>query len=203
MKALTKIVFPKSTGIRCLMMPYIQGNSVSVPEEIRQQYGKILDSIYLEEGEIGYLTIDESFVEPGKAQRAYRAKFGRALHTEACFTPDKLYCWGGTNRWGGSPNVLIDQDTKVLLINNIDDSCALWDAVHHNTSLDGDIGDCADDYPYEHAIMMKAGEVHQIGVLTPHESLPIKQGGNRQFVRIVGKGVHGREHYFTKNPLMK
>lgn len=49
---------------------------------------------------------------------------------------------------------------------------------------------------------MKAGEVHQIGILTPHESLPITKGGNRQFIRIVSSGVYGREPYFTKNPLM-
>lgn len=50
--------------------------------------------------------------------------------------------------------------------------------------------------------MMKAGEVHKIGILTPHESLPVREHFLRQFLRIVGAGVHGREEYFTINPLM-
>jgi hypothetical protein len=49
---------------------------------------------------------------------------------------------------------------------------------------------------------MKAGEVHEIGILTPHESLPVMADFNRQFLRIVGSGVHGREEYFTQNSLM-
>lgn len=197
----SKIQFPKHTGIQCLMMPYIQGDSSTVPQEIRNSYGHVLDNTFIKKGDIGFLTIDESAVEAGKAQRAYRAKYRRALHTEVGKLPNKVYCWGGGG-WAGRANVELSSDTKILLANSIDDTCALWDATHHNTSSDGDIGDCADDYPYNHAILMKAGEVHQIGILTPHESLPITKGGNRQFIRIVSSGVYGREPYFTKNPLM-
>ena len=49
---------------------------------------------------------------------------------------------------------------------------------------------------------MKTGEVHKIGILTPHESLPMKCDTNRQFLRIVSAGVHGRESFFTINPLL-
>jgi hypothetical protein len=90
-----------------------------------------------------------------------------------------------------------------LLANNIDNTCAIWDSVHENTSFDGDIGDCAEEYPYSKAIMVRAGDVHRIGILTPHESLPVTNSVNRQFLRIVGSGVHGRESHFTINPLMK
>lgn len=68
--------------------------------------------------------------------------------------------------------------------------------------MDGDIGDAAHLYPYETATYMRAGEVHEIGILTPHESLPVKQSANRQFLRIISSGVYGRESYFTKNPLV-
>jgi hypothetical protein len=60
----------------------------------------------------------------------------------------------------------------------------------------------ADNYPYSDAIFLKAGEVHEIGILTPHESLPVRQNFDRQFLRILSSGVHGREEYFTENPLM-
>ena len=89
-----------------------------------------------------------------------------------------------------------------MLANNVDYSCAIWNAEQEQTSLDGDIGYLADHYPYESAILMRAGDVHEIGILTPHESLPVDRDVNRQFLRIVSSGVHGREPYFTENRLM-
>lgn len=195
------ITFPTFSGIRCLMMPYIQGDPTSVPEQFRRGYKKILEAVFLKRGERGYLTIDESLANKGRPHRGTRAKFERPLHTEAGRHPDMVYAWGGGG-WGNSHRVTLDGNVEVLLANNVNDSCALWDVEHKDTTIDGDIGHLADQYPYERAIMMKAGEVHKIGILTPHESLPVKQDTMRQFLRIVGSGVHGREEYFTANPLM-
>ena len=199
-----KISFPDYKGIRCLMMPYIQGEPLSVPKEFRNGYEEILTHTYISRGDLGYLTIDESMTSKGKPHRGDRAKYGRALHTEAGKTPEKLLCWGHTSplRWGGGNKVFLDRDTQILLANNLSSSCAVWEKEHEDTSLDGDIGNYADLYPLEEAIAMQAGEVHQIGVLTPHESLPTDKIYGRQFLRIVSNGVHGREDYFTKNPLM-
>lgn len=204
MKTNNYVKFPRFSGIRCLMMPYLQGHIESVPEEYSNGYEDFIENNYLEKDEIGFLTIDESEVKAGKPHRGDRAKFGRALHTEGGKNPDLVLCsWGGGGcSWGRSRAVLLEMDTEVLLVNNLDDSCAIWDVTHENTSLDGDIGDFADEYPYAQADMMKAGEVHRIGILTPHESLPVKRDFNRQFLRIVGKGVHGREKHFTVNPLV-
>jgi hypothetical protein len=195
-----QIQFPEFSGIRCLMMPYIQGDPESVPEKYRKGYETVLRDVYCVRGDVGYLTIDESIAKAGKPHRGSRAKYGRSLHTEAGRHPDKVYAWGGGN-WGGGNRVTLDRDVKILLANNLDDSCAVWDAEHEETSLDGDIGHAADEYPYEIARMMKAGEVLEIGILTPHESLPVKASVKRQFLRIVSSGVHGREPYFTVNPL--
>jgi hypothetical protein len=157
--------------------------------------------VFVREGEIGYLTIDESVATAGIPHRGNRAKHGRTLHTEAGKLPGTTYNWGGTV-WGGKPNVTVDRGVEILLANNLDDSCAVWDAVHEDTSLDGDIGHVAERYPYSDAVLMKSGEVHRIGILTPHESLPVRSTVDRQFLRIVSAGVHGREPYFTENPLM-
>lgn len=194
------IRFPKFAGTRCLMMPYIQGDPNSVPKEY-QAYRDILRNLFIRQGDIGFLTIDESPIEKGKPHRGARAKFARALHTEAGRHPDKVYAWGGGG-WGSSHRVTLDKDVEILLANNIDNSCAVWDAWHEHTSVDGDIGDKVDDYPYSAATMMRAGDVFKIGILTPHESLPINQNANRQFLRIVSSGVHGRESYFTENQLV-
>lgn len=165
-------------------------------------YAGIIQSTFLKKGDIGYLTIDESVAVEGTPHRGARAKFSRALHTEAGRHPDKVYAWGDGGGWGGNHRVTLDRSVEILLANNLDNSCARWEAVHETTSLDGDIGHAAGQYPYEDAVMMKAGEVHRIGILTPHESLPVMQTTKRQFLRIVGSGVHGREPYFTVNPLM-
>lgn len=191
------ITFPEFTGVRCLMMPYIQGDSNSLPEEYKN-YKDIIDSTYIKKGDIGFLTIDESLVKQGKPHRGDRATTNRALHTEVGRHPDKVYSWGGGG-WGRDHRVTLDPDVEILLANSLDDSCAVWDASHEDTSLDGDIGYAADQYPYSDAKYMKAGEVHKIGILTPHESLPVKQDTNRQFLRIVSSGVHGRESHFTVN----
>lgn len=201
----TEIKFPEPTGIRCLMMPYIQGDPESVPKEFLGEYSDIISSLFFEEGAIGYLTIDESPVQRGVPHRGNRAKYGRALHTEAG-KPEGLeqFVWGSNPKptWGGRFNVVLDEDTEVFLANSIDKSCALWDCTHEDTSADGDIGHVSDSYLYDDAVFMGAGDVYKIGILTPHESLPLKADGYRQFLRIVSSGVHGREPYFTENRLL-
>ena len=194
------ITFPTFRGIRCLMMPYIQGEPDSVPEAYRG-YGDILQSLFFEKRAIGFLTIDESVATQGTPHRGQRAKFGRALHTEAGRLPGKIYAWGGGG-WGRQHHVELEPDVAILIANNLEGSCAVWDSVHEDTSDDGDIGDKANQYPYTLADFMKAGEVRKIGIFTPHESLPVSSTVNRQFLRIISSGVHGREPYFTQNPLV-
>jgi hypothetical protein len=184
------------------MMPYIQGESSSLPKQYAA-YADVLDSIFLKRGDIGFLTIDESPAAAGLPHRGARAKYSRALHTEAGRDPQRFYCWGSGGGWGKAPHkVLLERTVRILLSSNLDDSCAVWDSEHENTSNDGDIGFAANQYPYEAARFLKAGEVCEIGILTPHESLPVKKDFNRQFLRIVSSGVHGREDYFTENPLL-
>ena len=195
------ITFPVFSGLRCLMMPYIQGEPDSVPSGYHA-YADILRNVFVRKGDIGYLTIDESVALKGTPHRGTRATTDRAIHTEVGRHPDMVYSWGSGGNWGASHRVTVDADVEILLANNLDDSCAVWNTIHEDTSLDGDIGHAAADYPYSTAVMMKAGEVHRIGILTPHESLPVKQDVRRQFLRIVSSGVHGREAYFTENPMM-
>lgn len=195
------IEFPRYSGLRCLMMPYIQGDPNSVPETYTL-YREIIKSVFIRRGDLGFLTIDESIAVAGKPHRGKRAKYARALHTEAGRDYNEILQWGSGGNWGGRKAVTLDRDVKVLIASNLDNSCAVWNAEHELTSLDGDIGHEAGRYPYSDAIMLKAGEVREIGILTPHESLPVLKDFNRQFLRIVSSGVHGREPYFTENPLV-
>lgn len=194
------IDFPKFSGTRCLMMPYIQGDPSSLPDAYAA-YEDIVASVFLRRGDVGFLTIDESLAVAGKPHRGQRARYARALHTEAGILRG-IYRWGSGPTWGGRPAVTLDRDVRILIASNMDRTCAVWDSEHEDTSADGDIGHAAGEYPYDDAIFLKKGEVREIGILTPHESLPVERDAHRQFLRIVSSGVHGREDYFTANPLM-
>jgi hypothetical protein len=180
------------------MMPFVQGDPRSVPKSF-SAYADILSKVFLRRGDVGYLTIDESVASAGRPHRGDRAKHGRAIHTEAGRRP------GGSLAWGSSqqPLVTLEPDVEILIASSVGESCAVWPSVHERTTVDGDIGHEADSYPLSSATILLAGEVCRIGVLTPHESLPVKADVRRQFLRIVGAGVHGREPYFTANPLVE
>jgi hypothetical protein len=197
------IHFPEFTGIKCNMMPFIQGDSSSLPDEYKP-YAKIIDDNYLEKGEIGLLTIHESFVEGGKSQRGYNSTgINRNVHIEVG-RHEKLNRWGGGggSSWGGKYETLLDDETMVLITNNISDTCRVWDVKETRYTKDGDLSDYIEKYPEETGILLKSGEVAKISIFTPHECINQTQSGKRQFFRIVGKGVRGREEYFTINPLI-
>lgn len=197
------IRFPQFTGARCLMMPFIQGDSSSLPE-IYKPYSKIIDDNYLEKGEIGFLTIDEKFVEAGKSQRGYNTSgINRNVHIEVGRNENKNH-WGdgGGSSWGGKYKTVLDDNTMVLIANSISDTCRLWDVKERAYTKDGDLSAYIEKYPEETGVLLKSGEVAKISIFTPHECVNQKFSGKRQFFRIVGKGVRGREDYFTANPIL-
>ena len=193
-----KIEFPKFSGIKCNMMPFIQGDSGSLPDAYKS-YSSVIDKSYLEKGEIGFLTIDESFVESKKTQRGYNASgIDRNVHIEVGRN-EQSNDWGG-NPWGGRANTRLDNDTMVLIANSISDTCRVWDAMELAYTKDGDLSEYIHKYPEDTGILLQAGELAKISIFTPHECVAQNESSNRQFFRIVGKGVKGREDYFTTNP---
>lgn len=199
----SKINFPEFTGVKCNMMPFIQGDSGSLPETFKP-YSTIIDSLFLEKGEIGFLTIDESFVKAQTSQRGYNSKgINRNVHIEVGRTKE-YNCWGGSggSSWGGRNRTLLDDSTMVLIANSISDTCRYWNVKEMAYTQDGDLSDYISKYPEETGLLMKKGDVAKISIFTPHECVAQKEDGIRQFFRIVGKGVKGREDYFTINPLV-
>ncbi len=197
------IQFPEFTGVQCNMMPFVQGDSSSLPE-IYKPYSAIVDENFLEKGEIGFLTIQESFVDAGKSQRGYGGTLNRNVHVEVGRYKN-LNHWGdsgGGNGWGGRFNTLLDDATMILIANSISDTCRVWDAKEMAYTKDGDLSNYLNKYPEETGILLKSGDIAKISIFTPHECIPQSQSDKRQFLRIVGKGVRGREDYFTINPLV-
>lgn len=200
---INKIEFPEFIGIKCNMIPFIQGDSSSLPEQY-QSYSKIINENFLEKGEIGLLTIDESFVEANKSQRGYNSKgINRNVHIEVGRN-ERVNHWGsgGGSSWGGRYNTILDDETMVLIANSISNTCRVWDTKELSYTKDGDLSDYIEKYPEHTGIELMSGEVAKISIFTPHECIPQKTSAKRQFFRIVGKGVKGREEYFTVNPLI-
>lgn len=203
MKIVNKIQFPEFTGIKCNMMRFIQGDPSSLPD-IYKPYYQIINENYLEKGEFGYLTIHESYVEANKSQRGYNSKgLKRNVHIEVGIDNNENH-WGsgGGSSWGGRYNTLLDDKTMVLIANNISDTCRVWNKIEKSPTKDGDLSEYIEKYPEDTGILLKSGEVAKISIFTPHECINQKESCNRQFFRIIGKGVTGREDYFTINPLI-
>lgn len=89
-----------------------------------------------------------------------------------------------------------------LIANSISDTCRLWNNKEMRFTQNGDLSQYINEYPEHTGILMKAGEVAKISIFTPHECVNQSHSSKRQFFRIVGKGVTGREDYFTVNPLI-
>lgn len=196
-----KITFPEFKGIKCNMMPFIQGDSSTIPEEYKS-YSDIIDNNFLQLGEIGYLTIEESFVKSKSSQRGFNS-FGidRNVHIEVGRKNGRNK-WG-SNTWGSKDLVTLHDSTEVLIANNVDNTCMFWDQIEKRETEDGDLGEYISDYDRKNGILLKNGDLAKISIFTPHECLYQKQSGFRQFFRIVGSGVNGRESYFTTNHLIQ
>ena len=182
------------------MMPFIQGDPDSLPEEF-SSYGDIIKQHTLEYGEVGWLTIDESEVQAGGSQRGYNATgIDRNVHVEVGRLGEFLK-WGGG--WNGSPTTTLQSTTQVLIANSVSGTCRVWPVFEERYTPDGDLSVYIEDYPENTGVLLNAGDLAKIGILTPHECVAQSQSGRRQFLRIVGQGVKGREPYFTINPKMQ
>ena len=78
------MIFPEFSGLRCLMMPYVQGEPESIPREYAA-YSEIVRDVFIRRGDIGYLTIDESLAHAVDAQAPLRvdALDGHEAHVRA------------------------------------------------------------------------------------------------------------------------
>jgi len=182
--------WPKPKDICINMMPFVIGDSTSIPEEFRA-YCSLLERISFpneELGEIGYLTIHESTVEPGKTQRR------PGIHIDA---PGLLMSDGivesTESGWGMGFFTKYQPHGGIYVISNVDNSCAVWPLSVKNPSEivgpGGDIDHLA-DFLGEPEIM-ESRMLYWMTDRTPHAALPNteKKAVYRQFVRVTTPDV--------------
>jgi len=191
--------WPTPKDININMMPFIIGDKNSIPEEYIQYWPLISRCKFSrsEKGQVGYLTIHESLVEPNKSQRR------PGLHIESPGSLSNSYGYGYDNlciNWGGGATfgtfydvtkqeITWNRTGGIFMASNLSDSCAVWNAGILNPEQIVDHGGNIDHLRQVlgKPKLIKKGEIWWIQDNTPHESLLLKQATPqyRQFFRIV------------------
>lgn len=203
------IKFPKPTGIKINMMPFVMRwgfESTKLPEYLRG-YDMLLQRVafYCQKdcGKICYLTIDESFVDEGHSQRR------PGLHIES---PGMIAVNGGYEEaecvaWGGLGSDDGGRTGGIYMCSNMDRTCEIWNCKIEGHGAIGTLGDM------EHLrntftghgvrrLYTEANRMYWITDRTPHESLPVEKSGVRQFFRIVTSKLSvWYSQHSTPNPL--
>ena len=197
------VTFPPPQDININMLPFRIGERSSLPKQYwpywRLIVGTRLDTDHL--GKVGYLTIQESWVEPGECQRR------PGLHTDRHpnLALDLARQWladGKGNPWKDCPLAWHWGGRKggIYLASNVANTTRVWDCFVRKP---GPFGNCEH---LRHAL--GAGNAVPANVMvwmtdgTPHEALPVEKRVYRQFIRVVGPDVHvWYADHSTHNPL--
>ena len=207
--------FPDPSDININMMPFVMVNTfeeTKLPDYLRQYFEQVVNQCILrdEQGKIGYLTIQESFVEKGLSQRR------PGIHTES---PGVLMLKGGNGQldhrlyhfsWGqGACSIRQVLKGGIYMASSVPNSCRIWNCQirrpeGNSPDVVGEHGDIEHLRPFlpSSCETMDANTVYWLTDRTPHESLPLTKGTYRQFFRLVTSQVSAWfEDHSTKNPL--
>lgn len=201
-----RVSFPQPDNRNVNMMPFIFGEKTSLPDYLKCYYPLIEQCPYTtdDKGKVGFLTVHESYVDIGVAQRR------EGLHVErpgsfdddpgaSSFTPATEHRWGMGMFYGDD-----HYQGGIFMASSIADTSEVWDAL-----VDVRVPNIADRHGgCEHlrgligqGTKLKADELIWMTDCTPHEALPQKESGYRQFFRVVTPFVtHWYEDHSTENP---
>lgn len=192
-----QIEFPPLKNRNVNMMPFVFGQKKSLPSDLQLYFDCIEKCPYHEDekGNIGYLTVHESHIQAGSAQRR------EGLHIEQpgvidttntknspAFKPGEEHYWGCGVFY--SPD---EYKGGIFFASNVDNTSAIYNALVDTKQKIGIVdrhGGC------EHLrqligppTLLKANELIWMTDRTPHEALVQKKEGVRQFFRVVTSKV--------------
>jgi hypothetical protein len=179
------------------------GDPSSLPNYLQPYYETCIASCNVMPYEIGkvcYLTVSEGYVRAKDTQRR------GGIHVEApgiYLLKDSTFVAGLENVWGLGRAVTPDElHGGIFMASTVDSTCAVWDAlVESNASMDSHGG-------VDH-LRPLLGEARRVGGneliwmtdKTPHEALPQKYNGHRQYFRLVTSEISlWYEDHSTPNP---
>jgi len=175
-KTLGSVKFPSSTELNINMMPFISGDLASLPEYLHS-YKDILEACPLKKGSTVYLTVHEAILGEGEYLRR------PGIHTDGTSNLN----WGGG--WGSKEGIYIASN---------DGNSRIWDYETYDVDHMGALK----ELPKDVGLVCNPNQLYWITDRTPHESLPAKQKGIRQFFRLVSSEVSvWYSKHSTPNPL--
>lgn len=194
------VAFPKPTGIDINMMPFVMGDKQSLWKKFHAYWPLIQQSVTdLENGKIGYLTIQESAVAAGRSQRrpGLHLETPGVIMTKGKVVDVRLHWGGGT---GEGETIL----GGLYTASTVENSCRAWDMrIDHPADVVGPLGEA------EHlrdllgeGTFLKESTLYWMTDCTPHESVPLPEGATRQYFRLVTSAVSvWYAKHSTANPL--
>ena len=221
-----KLAWPVAKGRNVNMMPFKLGDRKSLPSNL-SDYWKLIESFRIPKSEndfVCYLTIQESTVKTGTSQRR------PGLHTESpgfvslqlengesqtvsglLADSSNAHIRPGVYRsyicWGGGFFGADGLEGGIFMASNVSESCRVYHCRVSDPSLIGTNGNVEHlrnylDRSNVKVSMIPANHLFWMTDTTPHESMPLKEDVERQYIRIVTHGISAwyAEHS-TPNPL--
>lgn len=189
------VQFPRPSAIRINMMPYIVNDKKSIPLEY-QHYWPLIEQCEAtsamdnHKGGVGYVTIDESIVQKGTAQRR------PGIHIERT---QYQHNWGGGS-WGSGVISNGKPVDGLFMTSNISNSNRIWDVRAEKCDYGGDCEYMRSDLknPY----CPEKNELIWLTDTCPHEVIPLNRTQLRQWFRLVSPNVDTwNQKYCTSNRL--
>ncbi|BCJ91809.1 hypothetical protein IZ6_25440 [Terrihabitans soli] len=184
-----QIDFPEFSGLRVMMMPVVLGDLGSIPDMLASYRGVLTKLFALggHAGSVGYVTIDEKHLTPGDTTRR------GGLHVDGVYQ-GKMGAWGGGGGWGSVGNGMLTVSSYP--------ACRAWN--QHFIGMPGDEGECdhlIDQLDPKAERVFGAGEVYWLDGLCVHESMPVPEETDRQFIRLSLPSNGPWFEGYTENPL--
>ena len=206
------VKFPKPADININMMPFVMGRNfkeTKLPKKLKSYWESVIQHCIVdnEVGNIGYLTIDERFVDEGLSHRRpgiHTESPGVTMLKDSRGIVKPIYLpWGGGQFFGS-----LELEGGIYMASNVENSCRVWQCQIQQPEVDsldivgkhGDVEHLREFLP-ENSEVMTANTLYWITDRTPHESLPLPNGTYRQFFRLVTSlvAVWFKDHS-TENP---
>lgn len=211
-KALDRVTFPVPSDININMMPFVAESSLSTIPEYCRGYIPLIEACMKTTGccyrrgdeasNIYYLTIQESLVNPGECQR--RPGLHTDAHAHADLGASLTRGNGYWHSWGGGEDGSkhVPHRGGIFLASNVENSCAVWNCGVRRPGLLGDCEELRDRItPKYGPSIVEPNRIYWITDRTPHEALPLPDGGYRQFFRLVTEKVDvWYDQHSTPNP---
>lgn len=204
-----QVEFPTPNNRGVNMLPFILGEISSLPANLQCYYAMIDACPFNREegaelGKVAYLTVQENYVDANQSQR----RGGLHIESPGVFSDDpraSSFAPAMEHPWGMGMFVESDKyEGGIYFASNQSDTTEVWDALV-DRSVPGIVdkgGGC------EHlrnwigeGTKLEANELIWMTDRTPHEALPQKSSGHRQFFRLVMPCIsHWYADHSTPNP---